>query len=238
MVYGASKRISTSFGSVATTEEGILYSSAIDDSSSPFDETLVERKYLFVLLLLRDDVVACEDESTRSDVVAVDMMCASFVLLAVCCGTSGVPANRTSATNFFLLGSVLYETLNSTRVGIFCFFVFFCSLARARLVETERETRECALVVTRVSFSSSRRRRLGPRMMYVASVEREEREVRLGASSAIGPSGKISTWLSLRKTSSRRCRCREKEEEAKQTGRKRLSPRESERKPGRIADGS
>ena len=85
MVYGASKRISTSFGSVATTEDGILYSSAIEDdddwSSSPFDEeALVERKHLFavlllllLLLLLGDEVVASEDESMRSD-VAVDMM--------------------------------------------------------------------------------------------------------------------------------------------------------------------
>jgi hypothetical protein len=78
MAYGASKRISTSFGSVATTEDGILYSSAIDDdddwSSPPFDEeALVERKHLFVLLLLiGDEVVASEDESMRSD-VAVHM---------------------------------------------------------------------------------------------------------------------------------------------------------------------
>ena len=85
MVYGASKRISTSFGSVATTEDGILYSSAIDFwSFSSFDddeeEALAERKRLFVLLvavvllfrLLGDEVVASEDESMRSD-VAVDM---------------------------------------------------------------------------------------------------------------------------------------------------------------------
>jgi len=83
MVYGASKRISTSFGSVATTEDGILYSSAIDFWSSFDDdeeEALAERKRLFVLLvavvllfrLLGDEVVASEDESMRSD-VAVDM---------------------------------------------------------------------------------------------------------------------------------------------------------------------
>lgn len=84
MVYGASKRISTSFGSVATSEDGILYSSAIDfwSSFSPFDddeeEALAERKHLFVLVvvlllrLLGDEVVASEDESVRSD-VAVDM---------------------------------------------------------------------------------------------------------------------------------------------------------------------
>jgi len=83
MVYGASKRISTSFGSVATTEDGILYSSI--DFWSSFDdddeeEALAERKRLFVLLvavvllfrLLGDEVVASEDESMRSD-VAVDM---------------------------------------------------------------------------------------------------------------------------------------------------------------------
>ena len=77
MVYGASKRISTSFGSVATSEDGILYSSAIDWSSPPFDEeeALAERKHLFlvvVVLLLGDEVVASEDESMRSE-VAVDM---------------------------------------------------------------------------------------------------------------------------------------------------------------------
>lgn len=82
MVYGASKRISTSFGSVATTEDGILYSSAIDFWSSFDDdeeEALAERKHLFVLVvvvllfrLLGDEVVASEDESMRSD-VAVDM---------------------------------------------------------------------------------------------------------------------------------------------------------------------
>ena len=85
MVYGASKRISTSFGSVATTEDGILYSSAIDfwSSFSSFDddeeEALAERKHLFLVLvvvllvrLLGDEVVASEDESMRSD-VAVDM---------------------------------------------------------------------------------------------------------------------------------------------------------------------
>ena len=84
MVYGASKRISTSFGSVATTEDGILYSSAIDFwSFSSFDddeeEALAERKHLFVLVvvvllfrLLGDEVVASEDESMRSD-VAVDI---------------------------------------------------------------------------------------------------------------------------------------------------------------------
>ena len=85
MVYGASKRISTSFGSVATIEDGILYSSAIDFwSFSSFDddeeEALAERKHLFGLVvvvllfrLLGDEVVASEDESMRSD-VAVDMM--------------------------------------------------------------------------------------------------------------------------------------------------------------------
>ena len=82
MVYGASKRISTLFGSVATSEDGILYSSAIDWSSFDDDEeeALAERKRLFVLLvavvllfrLLGDEVVASEDESMRSD-VAVDM---------------------------------------------------------------------------------------------------------------------------------------------------------------------
>jgi hypothetical protein len=83
IVYGASNRISTSFGSVATTEDGILYASAIDDWSS-FDEEEahpMERKHRFVLLLLvrlllllGDEVVASEDESTRrSDVRAVDM---------------------------------------------------------------------------------------------------------------------------------------------------------------------
>jgi hypothetical protein len=76
MVYGATKRISTSFGSVATTEDGILYSSAIDDDDEEEEEeeAPVERKRLFVLLLphLGDEVVASEDESTRSD-VAVDM---------------------------------------------------------------------------------------------------------------------------------------------------------------------
>ena len=83
MVYGASKRISTLFGSVATSEDGILYSSAIDFWSSFDDdeeEALAERKRLFVLLvavvllfrLLGDEVVASEDESMRSD-VAVDM---------------------------------------------------------------------------------------------------------------------------------------------------------------------
>jgi hypothetical protein len=84
MVYGASKRISTSFGSVATIEDGILYSSAIDFwSFSSFDddeeEALAERKHLFVLVvvvllfrLLGDEVVASEDESMRSD-VAVDI---------------------------------------------------------------------------------------------------------------------------------------------------------------------
>ena len=76
MVYGATKRISTSFGSVATTEDGILYSSAIDDDDEEEEEEApVERKRLFVLLLphLGDEVVASEDESTRSD-VAVDMI--------------------------------------------------------------------------------------------------------------------------------------------------------------------
>jgi len=81
MVYGASKRISTLFGSVATSEDGILYSSAIDWSSFDDDEeeALAERKHLFVLVavvllfrLLGDEVVASEDESMRSD-VAVDM---------------------------------------------------------------------------------------------------------------------------------------------------------------------
>lgn len=79
MVYGASKRISTSFGSVATTEDGILYSSAIDWSFDDEEEALAERKHLFLVLvvvllvrLLGDEVVASEDESMRSD-VAVDI---------------------------------------------------------------------------------------------------------------------------------------------------------------------
>jgi len=77
IVYGASNRISTSFGSVATTEDGILYASAIDWS---FDEEAhpMERKHRFVLLLLvrlllGDEVDASEDESTRRSDVAVDM---------------------------------------------------------------------------------------------------------------------------------------------------------------------
>ena len=80
IVYGASNRISTSFGSVATTEDGILYASAIDWSSFDEEEEAhpMERKHRFVLLLLvrlllGDEVDASEDESTRRSDVAVDM---------------------------------------------------------------------------------------------------------------------------------------------------------------------
>ena len=80
IVYGASNRISTSFGSVATTEDGILYSSAIDWSFDEEEAHPVERKHRFVLLLLvrlllllGDEVDASEDESTRRSDVAVDM---------------------------------------------------------------------------------------------------------------------------------------------------------------------
>jgi len=79
IVYGASNRISTSFGSVATTEDGILYASAIDWSSFDEEAHPMERKHRFVLLLLLvrlllgDEVDASEDESTRRSDVAVDM---------------------------------------------------------------------------------------------------------------------------------------------------------------------
>jgi len=78
IVYGASNRISTSFGSVATTEDGILYASAIDWSSFDEEAHPMERKHRFVLLLLvrlllGDEVDASEDESTRRSDVAVDM---------------------------------------------------------------------------------------------------------------------------------------------------------------------
>jgi len=71
----------------------------------------------------------------------------------------------------------------------------------------------------------------------LASVEREERKVRLGASAAIGTSGKTSSSLSLRKTSSllslsgRRRGSETNEEEA-------TFARGLERKPGRSADSS
>ena len=71
----------------------------------------------------------------------------------------------------------------------------------------------------------------------LASVEREERKVRLGASSAIGTSGKTSSSLSLKKTASlmslsgkRRGSGTNEEETTFAKG--------LERKPGRSADSS